>query len=176
MSEKKGKTSKSIGTGTTVTMTLKTTITNIATNMATTADTTTTATTVTATTNAGEGRLVSSPECVADFTCLQNEDSGVEDTSRFSVPDEPTSARKKTVRTVTTQNSQVFFMIGCQRSGSNWLRTMLSEREDLIAPHPPHIMRDFMSRLGKYGDLTVQENLKVSLIIRNGVLFYVGYS
>jgi hypothetical protein len=28
----------------------------------------------------------------------------------------------------------VFFMIGCQRSGSNWLRTILGEREDLIAP------------------------------------------
>ena len=26
---------------------------------------------------------------------------------------------KKTIKTVTTQNSQVFFMIGCQRSGSN---------------------------------------------------------
>ncbi|KAL7545138.1 hypothetical protein ACHAWF_008492 [Thalassiosira exigua] len=56
----------------------------------------------------------------------------------------------------------VFFMIGCQRSGSNWLRTLLAEREDLIAPHPPHILRDFMPRLGRYGDLTEQMNLKVS--------------
>ena len=39
---------------------------------------------------------------------------------------------------------------------------MLSEREDLIAPHPPHIMRDFMPRLPKYGDLAVQANLRVS--------------
>lgn len=52
-------------------------------------------------------------------------------------------------------------MIGCQRSGSNWLRTMLSEREDLIAPHPPHIMRDFMPQLGKFGDLALQDNLQV---------------
>ena len=65
----------------------------------------------------------------------------------------------KTAKTVTT--NQVFFMIGCQRSGSNWLRTMLSEREDLIAPHPPHIMRDYMPRLGKYSDLNTQSNLKV---------------
>eukprot|EP00956_Cyclotella_meneghiniana_P004636 scaffold5730_cov55-Cyclotella_meneghiniana.AAC.5 len=57
--------------------------------------------------------------------------------------------------------NQVFFMIGCQRSGSNWLRTMLSEREDLIAPHPPHIMRDFMPRLEKYDDLSKQTNLKI---------------
>ena len=53
-------------------------------------------------------------------------------------------------------------MIGCQRSGSNWMRTMLSGREDLIAPHPPHIMRDFMPILSKYGDLDLNSNLKVS--------------
>ena len=72
-------------------------------------------------------------------------------------------SNKKTIKSSTT--SQVFFMIGCQRSGSNWLRTMLSEREDLIAPHPPHVMRDFMPKLGKYGDLTEQKNLKVSCIV-----------
>ena len=71
----------------------------------------------------------------------------------------PISEPKNTDDASTT--SQVFFMIGCQRSGSNWLRTMLSEREDLIAPHPPHIMRDFMPRLEKYGDLSKQNNLKV---------------
>ena len=38
---------------------------------------------------------------------------------------------------------------------------MLSEREDLIAPHPPHIMRDFMPQLGKFGDLALQDNLQV---------------
>ena len=43
-----------------------------------------------------------------------------------------------------SQVSHVFFMIGSQRSGSNWLRTMLGEREDMIAPHPPHIMRDIV--------------------------------
>lgn len=42
------------------------------------------------------------------------------------------------------------------------MRTMLSGREDLIAPHPPHIMRDFMPILGKYGDLDSIDNLKVS--------------
>ena len=76
--------------------------------------------------------------------------------------EESVADEKTTIKTVTTQNSQVFFMIGCQRSGSNWLRTMLSEREDLIAPHPPHVMRDFMPKLDKYGDLSVQKNLKVS--------------
>ena len=42
------------------------------------------------------------------------------------------------------------------------MRTMLSGREDLIAPHPPHIMRDFMPILSKYGDLDLNSNLKVS--------------
>ena len=63
-----------------------------------------------------------------------------------------------------SQSSQVYFMIGCQRSGSNWLRTMLSEREDLIAPHPPHIMREFMPQLKKFGDLTLQKNLRVCIL------------
>jgi len=72
------------------------------------------------------------------------------------------TTKKNTVKTSTT--SQVFFMIGCQRSGSNWLRTMLSEREDLIAPHPPHIMRDFMPKLVTYGCLSDQKNLKVSVL------------
>lgn len=66
------------------------------------------------------------------------------------------------LNTVKAEVQPVFFMIGCQRSGSNWLRTMLGEREDLIAPHPPHIMRDFSPLLQKYGDLNKQPNLKVS--------------
>ena len=78
-----------------------------------------------------------------------------------TISDSTARSAPKIVKTATT--NQVFFMIGCQRSGSNWLRTVLSEREDLIAPHPPHIMRDYMPRLGKYGDLNKQSNLKVSV-------------
>jgi hypothetical protein len=40
---------------------------------------------------------------------------------------------------------------------------MLSGREDLIAPHPPHIMREFMPILGEFGDLDSIDNLKVSI-------------
>jgi serine/threonine protein kinase/serine/threonine protein phosphatase PrpC/uncharacterized membrane protein YfcA len=58
-------------------------------------------------------------------------------------------------------SAPVFFMIGSQRSGSNWLRTMLDEREDLASPHPPHIMRDFMPILDKFGDLEDPERLRV---------------
>ena len=76
-------------------------------------------------------------------------------------------------------------MIGSQRSGSNWLRTMLNQREDLVSPspcrpftwpkphlkrtlqttqagpHPPHVLRDFMPNLGKFGDLAEPGNLEV---------------
>jgi serine/threonine protein kinase len=57
--------------------------------------------------------------------------------------------------------SLVFFMIGSQRSGSNWLRTMLDEREDLAGPHPPHMMRDFVPLLDRYGDLKVDDNFRI---------------
>ena len=42
----------------------------------------------------------------------------------------------KEVSTVYDPRAPVFFMIGSQRSGSNWLRTMLNEREDLVSPSP----------------------------------------
>jgi hypothetical protein len=43
----------------------------------------------------------------------------------------------KQVSTVYDPRAPVFFMIGSQRSGSNWLRTMLNEREDLVSPLAP---------------------------------------
>eukprot|EP00985_Skeletonema_marinoi_P007041 scaffold3091_cov103-Skeletonema_marinoi.AAC.2 len=55
----------------------------------------------------------------------------------------------------------VFFMIGSQRSGSNWLRTMLDQREDLVGPHPPHVMREFMPLISKFGDLSQEENFNI---------------
>jgi serine/threonine protein kinase len=63
--------------------------------------------------------------------------------------------------TISQNETHVFFMIGSQRSGSNWLRTMLDEREDLVGPHPPHILRDFMPIIDKFGDLSADHNLKV---------------
>lgn len=49
-------------------------------------------------------------------------------------------------------------MIGTQRSGSNLLRVMLDGLEQVIAPHPPHILQRFLPLLPKYGDLTVEAN------------------
>jgi len=62
---------------------------------------------------------------------------------------------------VKSDTKTVFFMIGSQRSGSNWLRTLIDEREDIAAPHPPHIMRDFMPIIGKFGDLSNDNNFRV---------------
>jgi len=60
-----------------------------------------------------------------------------------------------------TDDAPCFFMIGSQRSGSNWLRTMLDQREDLGCPHPPHMMREYMSILHLFGDLTIEMNYRV---------------
>jgi len=59
------------------------------------------------------------------------------------------------------EKKPVFFMIGSQRSGSNWLRTMLDQREDLVGPHPPHVMREFMPLISKFGDLSQEDNFKI---------------
>ena len=48
-------------------------------------------------------------------------------------------------------------MIGTQRSGSNLLRLMLNQIEQLAAPHPPHILQRLMPLQGCYGDLSSSE-------------------
>lgn len=60
----------------------------------------------------------------------------------------------------TEEKPDVFFMVGSQRSGSNWLRTMLDQNEEIAGPHPPHILREFFPILGKYGDLQINENFR----------------
>lgn len=45
------------------------------------------------------------------------------------------------------------FMIGTQRSGSNLLRLMLNQLQDIAAPHPPHILQRMMPLIPGYGDL-----------------------
>ncbi len=49
-------------------------------------------------------------------------------------------------------------IIGTQRSGSNLLRLMLNQFDEISAPHPPHILQRFIPLLPKYGDLTNQQN------------------
>lgn len=51
-------------------------------------------------------------------------------------------------------------MIGTQRSGSNLLRVMLDGIEQIVAPHPPHILQRFLPLLPKYGDLSESANFR----------------
>ncbi len=39
------------------------------------------------------------------------------------------------------------FMVGEQRSGSNLLRIMLGQADEIAAPHPPHILQRMMPLL-----------------------------
>jgi hypothetical protein len=49
-------------------------------------------------------------------------------------------------------------MIGTQRSGSNLLRLMLNQLQEISAPHPPHILERLMPLLPAYGELSNPEN------------------
>jgi len=49
-------------------------------------------------------------------------------------------------------------MIGTQRSGSNLLRLMLDQLDEVSAPHPPHILARFVPLLAVYGDLATPAN------------------
>ncbi len=49
-------------------------------------------------------------------------------------------------------------IIGTQRSGSNLLRLMLNQFDEITAPHPPHILQRFMPLLPLYGDLERASN------------------
>src|SRR4051812_17306600 len=50
------------------------------------------------------------------------------------------------------------FIVGTERSGSNLLRLLLNELESVCVPHPPHLMRDLIPVLERYGDLARDEN------------------
>lgn len=50
------------------------------------------------------------------------------------------------------------FMIGTQRSGSNLLRLMLNQLNEVAAPHPPHILQRMVPLISAYGDLKAEEN------------------
>ena len=51
-------------------------------------------------------------------------------------------------------------IIGTQRSGSNLLRLMLNQLDEIVAPHPPHILKTFIPLLPAYGDLGDAYNFK----------------
>jgi len=49
-------------------------------------------------------------------------------------------------------------IIGTQRSGSNLLRLILNQSQQIDAPHPPHILQNFFPLLSYYGDLSLLDN------------------
>ena len=65
----------------------------------------------------------------------------------------------------------VYFMIGSQRSGSNWLPLLINKEHPCIAaPHPPHIFKNFYPILSTFGDLSSDTNFDVLV---NSVCDYV---
>jgi hypothetical protein len=55
---------------------------------------------------------------------------------------------------------QPIFMIGTQRSGSNLLRLMLNQLNEIASPHPPHILKRMSPLIQYYGDLTKKNNFQ----------------
>jgi len=53
------------------------------------------------------------------------------------------------------------FMIGTQRSGSNLLRLMMNQLNEIASPHPPHILERMTPLLNKYGDLSEGNNFEL---------------
>src|ERR1043165_383794 len=58
---------------------------------------------------------------------------------------------------------QSLIIIGTQRSGSNLLRLMLNQLDEIQAPHPPHILSTFFPLLPGYCNLYGKENFKLLL-------------
>lgn len=52
------------------------------------------------------------------------------------------------------------FMIGTQRSGSNLLRLMLNQLDEIASPHPPHILERMCPLVDEYGDLNDDKSFK----------------
>jgi len=53
------------------------------------------------------------------------------------------------------------FMIGTQRSGSNLLRLMMNQLNEIASPHPPHILERMTPLMHKYGDLDTGDNFEL---------------
>jgi hypothetical protein len=58
-------------------------------------------------------------------------------------------------------NKKSLLIIGTQRSGSNLLRLMLNQLDEIVAPHPPHILQNFFPLLDRYGDLCSEESFRL---------------
>jgi glycosyltransferase involved in cell wall biosynthesis len=52
-------------------------------------------------------------------------------------------------------------IIGTQRSGSNLLRLILNQYDEISAPHPPHVLKTFAQFLKHYGNLQEPANFQM---------------
>ena len=52
------------------------------------------------------------------------------------------------------------YIVGTERSGSNLLRVILNAHSRIDVPHPPHILKYFSPLEHRYGDLSIDENLR----------------
>jgi hypothetical protein len=55
---------------------------------------------------------------------------------------------------------QPIFIIGTQRSGSNLLRLMLNQLNEIASPHPPHILDRISPLIDYYGELSIEQNFR----------------
>ncbi len=63
--------------------------------------------------------------------------------------------------------------IGTQRSGSNLLRLILNQFEQVSAPHPPHILKTFIPLIDYYGNLDDRDNFETLV---SDICEYVNYN
>ena len=68
--------------------------------------------------------------------------------------------RKNLATAVTTRTSVPFFIVGAQRSGTTMFRLMLNQHPELAVPFESGFITIFYRRLGEYGDLTTEENVR----------------
>ena len=62
-------------------------------------------------------------------------------------------------------------IIGTQRSGSNLLRLILNQYDEISAPHPPHVLKTFASLLPHYKNLEDKNNFN---LLANDVADFVN--
>lgn len=75
-------------------------------------------------------------------------------------------------------DSQPFFVLGAQRSGTTMLRLMLNNHPRLAVPHETVFITQFFRRLQEYGDLTQAQNQRRllddiaahTLVVRGGLI------
>jgi hypothetical protein len=75
----------------------------------------------------------------------------------------PSDAGMERLVSRTIWNSEPFFVLGAQRSGTTMLRLMLNSHPQLAVPHETVYVTQFYRNLQRYGDLALQANVRALL-------------